>query len=427
MARIAALILVFVLYALPAEVRTLTLRDAVETALKQGPDVLLARYDERKAEDAVRMARAPFIPRVVVGSGLAYSSGFPMSIEGATPSILQANGIGSVFNRPQSLMIGAAKESRRGAVIDTQIREEDAAFRVADTFLEAEKAAKIFEVARKEVDSLSGVLEAVKARVSEGRELPIEVRKAELNVARARYRTQVLETNVHQLTAVLGTILGFDPDVQVQPATAERPQPAVPESADAAVREALGGSKEIRSLESKRLARSFNARSQRAARLPRLDLVAQYGLLAEFNNYQQFFKSFQRHNGQLGISFQVPLWNGPAVNAAASQTDAEAAQLGIQIRNARSRIVADTRKAYDDLKQAEAAWEVARLDLEVAREQVSVLLAQMQEGRTALRQVEESRTAETDKWIALYDAAANVEKAKLAVLRQTGGLLAALR
>ena len=101
-------------YAGAAEVHTLTLKEAVDMALRQSPDVLLARLDESRAEQAVRLETAPFVPKLVVGSGLAYSSGFPLSIEGASPSIFQANAIGNVFNRPQMLKIGVAKENRRG-------------------------------------------------------------------------------------------------------------------------------------------------------------------------------------------------------------------------------------------------------------------------------------------------------------------------
>src|ERR1035441_10910031 len=79
MSRIAGFLLVLVCLA-RAEVRPMTLRQAVETALKQNPDIALARLDEEKAWQAVRVARGPFAPRLVVGSGLAYSNGFPMSI-----------------------------------------------------------------------------------------------------------------------------------------------------------------------------------------------------------------------------------------------------------------------------------------------------------------------------------------------------------
>ena len=51
----------------------------------------------------------------------------------------------------------------------------------------------------------------------------------------------------------------------------------------------------------------------------------------------------------------------------------------------------------------------------------------MQEGRLNLRQVEEARVVENDKWIALYDAQYAVEKARWYVLRLTGGILEAMQ
>jgi outer membrane protein len=51
----------------------------------------------------------------------------------------------------------------------------------------------------------------------------------------------------------------------------------------------------------------------------------------------------------------------------------------------------------------------------------------MNEGRAALRQVEEARFNENEKWIAFYDAQFNLERARLNVLRETGELTAALR
>ncbi|MGA2326120.1 MAG: TolC family protein [Bryobacteraceae bacterium] len=409
------------------EVRTLTLREAIDLALNQNPDILLARLDQQKAEDAVRLARDPFIPKVVVGSGLAYSNGFPMSIEGATPSIMQARAIADVFNRPQSYRVAAAKESRRGAALDAGARQDEIVYRTAELFLEAQKGARMAGVAGAEVKSLEGVLETVRARVAEGRELPIESRKAELNLARARYRSQVLDGNTRAAQNALGVVLGLDAAELVRPVDTESPAPAMPESPDAAVKSALANSKELRALQSKLLAKGFDIRAQRAGRLPTFDLVAQYGLLAKFNNYADFFSKFQRHNGQLGISFQLPLFSGPGIAAASAQAEAEAAQLRIQFRSVRRRIESDTRRAYEDIQQAEAARDVAQLDLDVAREQVSLLLAQMQEGRAALRQVEEARAAETGKWIAFYDAGTNLEKARLNLLRHTGELQAALR
>jgi hypothetical protein len=71
--------------------------------------------------------------------------------------------------------------------------------------------------------------------------------------------------------------------------------------------------------------------------------------------------------------------------------------------------------------------EVTQADLDLARESLSVLLAQMSEGRAALRQVEEARIVENEKWLAFYDAQYAAERAKLTVLRETGDLVASLK
>ncbi len=412
-----------------ADVRTLTLRQAVDLALKQSPDVLLARLDEVKAEQAVKLARDPFIPKLFAGSGLAYSSGFPMSIEGATPSIFQTSAVGSVFNRPQSYRVAAAKENLRGAAFDAAAKQRDVVYRTVELYVEAQRAAQMTAVVGPEAKAFEAVLETVRARVGEGRDLPVELKRAELNVARARYRGRVLEANMRNAGSALAMVLGLDPAGEVRAADSdiETSRYQGPESADEAVKKALDDNRELRALQARMLAKGYDVQAARAERLPKFNLVAQYALLAEYNNYNQFFKSFQRNNGQLGVSVVVPILNGPAVAAATAQAEAEAAQLRTQYRVLRQRIDLDTRRAYDDAQLAQTALEIARADLDTARDNVSVVLAQMQEGRSPLRQVEEARVAETDKWISLYDARANLAKARLALLRQTGELLEALK
>jgi outer membrane protein len=409
------------------EVRTLTLREAVALALKQNPDILLTRLDAVKADQNVRLARDPFIPKVVAGSGLAYTSGFPMSIEGATPSIVQARAISSVFNRPQSLRIAAAKEARRGSEMDAAARQDDVVYRVAEMYLDAARLTHVAEVARGQAGGLEAVVAAVQARVSEGRELPIEAKKAELNLARCRYRAQAAEFGVHAAERALAAALGLDISDEVRTVDRDLPEAAPPASAEESVRMALRSSKELRALQARLIAKGYDVRAEQAAWMPTLDLVAQYGLLAKFNNYDVFFQHFQRHNGQLGVSFQVPIFSGWRPGAAAAQAQAEAAQLRVEIRNTQSRIASDARRSYDDFAQVATARQIAQLDLDVARDQVSILLAQMQEGRADIRKLEEARAAEADKWIALYDAEASLQRAHLGLLRQMGQLTAALQ
>ena len=142
---------------------------------------------------------------------------------------------------------------------------------------------------------------------------------------------------------------------------------------------------------------------------------------------ENFFTRFQRNNGELGVSIQIPLLTGSAAKGLAAQAQTDILELRTQMGQIRNRIQLDTQKSYHELQKATSAQEVARLDLDYTRDQVSLLLAQLGEGRATQQQVDNARLTEQEKWIAFYDAQHAVENARLDLLRQTGTLLAALR
>jgi outer membrane protein len=410
-----------------AEVHTLSLRQAVDLALQQNPDIALARLDEQKAALAVRIAKAPFSPSIFAGSGLAYSSGFPMSIDGSAPSIVQARARQDIFNRQQSLTVAAARENARGSGITTSAKRDEIAFRTATLFLDAQRAARLADLARRQVESLQKIQQTTEERVKEGRELSIDSKRASLNVARGRQRVEQLAADQDTAERSLAVVLGFGADDQARAAKEDPSAPPLPASEDAAIQNAIQSSKELRRLESALIAKGLDVRAQKAARLPTVDLIAQYGLFAKFNNYTDYFRTFQRSNGEIGVSITVPVLPGQAVKAAAAQAETEAAHLRIEMNAARNRISLETRQSYQALHKAHTARDVAGLDLEVARDQVSILLAQMNEGRASLQQLEEARFNEDEKWIVFYDAQYAAEKAAWDLLRQTGDLMASLQ
>jgi hypothetical protein len=75
----------------------------------------------------VRIARDPFFPKLAVGSGLAYSNGFPMGIEGSSPIILQAQQF--IFNRQQTYLVAQSREEARGATLASAGKRDEMAFR----------------------------------------------------------------------------------------------------------------------------------------------------------------------------------------------------------------------------------------------------------------------------------------------------------
>jgi outer membrane protein len=409
-----------------AEVHNLTLREAVELALSQSPDMVLARLDERKAQAGVQVAKDPFVPKVYAGSGAAYTNGYPSPIEGNAPSIVQVRTQMSIFNRPRSYALAQARETARGATIETGVKADEVVYRTASLYLNAEQLARNVLSLQREADSLERVIESVQVRVQEGRELPIAAKRADLDLARARERYENAFADADYAEESLAIVLGFAAGDRAHPAEDDRKPPETPGSEEASVEAALANSKDLRRLESQLQAKGFELRGQKAARLPQIDLVAQYALFAKYN-YVQFFQKFQRNNGQLGVSIQIPVLVGSAAAGQAAQAEEDITRLRTQFLDTRNRITVETRKGFQDIKKGERSRDVARLDLELARDQLSVLLAQLGEGRATRQAVDEARLAEQEKWIAYYDSLHTLDIARLNLLRQTGTITAALR
>jgi len=424
--RTTACLLFAVLALARAEDHTLTLRQAMDLAARQNPDIALARLDEMKARAAVRVARDPFLPHVTVGSGLAYSNGFPMSIEGSAPSVVQASATQFLFNRPQSFQVAQAKEDARGAAIAVTGKRDEVAFRIASLYVDAERAGRIGTLARKSIEDQQAILDVVHAQVAEGRALPLAEKQVALNLARARQLSESLEDDRATAETALAMALGFPAEDRVHAVAEDRAAPLLPASEESAVQKAVESSPELRQIESQISSKQLELRGARAGRLPRADLVAQYGMLAKFNNYAEFFNHFQRNNGEIGVAFQLPIFR-PGVGSQMAETEVDLSRLKIELANARNRLSADLQQAFRAVRKAESSANVARLDLEVAREQLSVDLAQLQEGRLGMSQVEEARLEENDKWIAFYDAQYALEKSRWNVLRLTGTLANSVR
>jgi OMF family outer membrane factor len=407
-------------------VHPLTLRQAVELALKENPDLVISRLDQLKADAAVRVAKDPFVPKLYAGSGLAKVWGYPTSIEGAAPSIIQTRTDMALFNRPKTYELARVRETARGAEIDTQSKSDQVAYQTATLFLDAQQLDRNQESLRLEVESLERVSRAVGVQVEEGRQLPIESKRVAVDLARASQRLSALSGDLDYSEASLAVVLGYPAVDRVQPRGEERAAFELPANEQAATQLALANSRDIRKIESQLVAKGFEVKEGDATRLPVVNLVAQYALFAK-TDYQNFFTRFQRNNGELGVSIQIPLLTGSAAKGITVQAQTDILELRTQMGQVRNRIRLDTQKSYHELQKATSAQEVARLDLDYTRDQVSLLLAQLGEGRATQQQVDNARLTEQEKWIAFYDTQHLVENARLDLLRQTGTLLAALR
>jgi outer membrane protein TolC len=168
-------------------------------------------------------------------------------------------------------------------------------------------------------------------------------------------------------------------------------------------------------------AKEFRLKGERRGYFPTLELVSVYSVLAQFNNYSQFFRTFQRNNFNAGIDVHVPIFSAQTRAAIGlAQINLEAAK--VNLTNKRTELSADVRQKTRQVRERDAAKEVARLELQLSQQNVAVFQSQFAEGKLNLREVEKARLEENEKWMAYLDANFQKQQAQLELLKTAGQL-----
>ena len=404
----------------PPGARRLTLAEAVALAMKNNRAVLLAQTGVSLAGAAHREAQSAFRPSIFLGSGLAATKGFPLSIEGSAPSIFQVQTQMALVNnslrsqeREAAGMEHAAEKSlddKRYAVIAQTVL----------AYLDLERSRRSLEYLKGHAQILKDTAALMADRVSEGLEPPLEETKARLNAARAQSDSLAIEKQIAMLEFSLRDLTGIPQSETLALASAEIPPLPADETLDHLITRALDNNAAIKAIEEEVRAKELRVKGEQSTLWPRINLVGQYGLFSDINNYSKYFNHFTRNNLTFGISIAVPLFDRYRSSAVLSKAEAELASARLRASEARSGISRQIRQAWGDVEQQAAAEEVAKLELEVARKSLEATLAQYEEGRVNRLAVEQARSQENQAWIGFFQAGYQAEKARLDLL-QLGG------
>src|SRR3984885_15230442 len=77
-----------------------TLRQVVELALKHATAISITAADQQHAFASYRELRNSYIPQLNAGAGIGWSDGFPLSLEGAAPSLVNVTAQSALINPP---------------------------------------------------------------------------------------------------------------------------------------------------------------------------------------------------------------------------------------------------------------------------------------------------------------------------------------
>ena len=398
----------------------LTLKRTIELALQNSKEIQVAKIQASVADHAALITRAQFMPNLYAGSGAGYTNGIPETPGGRAPSVFNVTYTEQIFNEPLRGQGKEMQEQAKSQKIALQDARNSVITRTAMAYLELGKVRHTLELLRKEQESADKILQVTQERQGEGFELPVEVTKAQLTKAQVVQRILQLEGRQDELEVFLRYQLGLSDEQAIEVTPEELPGEAE-QAGDNLVAMAMTSNAGLQLAESDVRAKEFRLKGERRGYFPTLEFVSVYSVLAKFNNYLQFFNHFQRNNFNAGIEMQVPIFSAhtkAAISLAQVNLDAAKASL----TNKKSEVTAEVRQRTRRVREKDAAKEVARLELQLAQQNVAVLQARFDEGKLNLREMEKARLEENEKWMAYLDANFQKQQAQLELLKTAGQL-----
>jgi outer membrane protein len=404
----------------PESPAALTLKRAIELALQNSADIQLATIQSRLADRSAMITKAEFLPNLYTGSGAGYTYGIPETPGGRAPAIFNVSYTQQVFNEPLRGQAKELQEQARSQKIALEDVRNSVIVRTAMAYLELGKVRHSLDLLRAEQQSADKILDVTRGREGEGFELPVEVTKAQLTKAQVGQRILQLEGRQDELEVFLRSQIGFAADQPVDILPEELPGQAEQEGANLMAM-VMQNNTGLQLAESDVRAKEVRLKGEKRGYFPTLELVSVYSVLGKFNNYDQFFRTFQRNNFNAGIQVQVPIFSARTrANVGLAEVNLAAAKASLS--NKKIEVSADVRQKTRSVREKDAAKEVARLELQLAQQDVAVFQSQYAEGKLNLREVEKARLSENERWMAYLDANFQRQQAQLELLRAAGQL-----
>src|SRR5438093_5642378 len=150
------------------DVESITLKEAVNRAVRNSREVALAQVRYDVAEKTANFNRSAFQPNLYTGSGAAYTYGFPQTPGGAAPSIVNLSYVQTVFNpalRGQALAANERTEAQR---LELEKTRNSVMLQTTSDYLELGKVRHSLELMRNQRQSSARILNFTMQRINDG-------------------------------------------------------------------------------------------------------------------------------------------------------------------------------------------------------------------------------------------------------------------
>jgi outer membrane protein TolC len=395
---------------------------AIDLALKNSPQVQGAQATAEKALATLEETRDAYIPSLSAGSGLGFSYGFPLG----QPSIFNFTSQSLLVSFSQKNYIQAARASLTAANLSLRDIRQSVAEDAAITYLALDRDQQKILALNDEAGYASHLVSIVQTRLDAGQDTAISYTSSRLTAAQIHLARLRAEDDADADRLHLATLTGL-PSKGLSVISSSIPKFEPPASADAVT--AAGSSPGVESAYAVAQAKQQTAKGDsRYLWRPQIMFVAQYSLFAKFNNYDQYYQRFQYSNAGIGIDMRLPIFDA-GHKARARESAADAARALHDADFARIQFLEGRQKVRRVTTELAARAEVADLDQQLARQQLDIMLVQLNSGNgnSAAPQMtpkdeQTARIAEREKYVTYLDAGFQTRQAQINLMRQTGVL-----
>lgn len=416
-----ALLAVVLMLACSAAAEPLPLERAIRLALSHSTTTAIAHADLQRAIASYRELRNNRIPQLNAGSGIGWSYGYPLTIEGSAPSLVTVVAQSSVVNFAQNQYLGATKADIRAADLQDKDQRSAVIQDVALSYAELAKWEARLVRLQQDESQAQQVVQAVAERVHEGVDSAVDSNKAKLVLARVRlHRTEargsadVLRHHLSDLTGLPVSAIEIDPDSM----------PALPpiRSQDDFQQQAVTSNATIKIADEHAFAQALRAKAEHRALLPSLDFSAQYALLAtNFNNYTTYYTGIHPSNATIGVGIRVPLFN-LTQRARIQGADLDALKAKKQADATREKVSEEILKLERAAEELEAARDVQQLEYELAQSGLEAVRTRIEAKTATLHEFADAQVQANERYLLYEDANFEYQRVRLNLLRSTGDL-----
>ena len=395
---------------------------AVDLALRNAHDVRMAIADVNRATAGLAQTKDAYIPSLSIGSSLGYSYGFPVG----QPSIYNVTMNSLLLSFSQPDIIRSARASLESAQASLRDTRDKVVAETAVSYIELDADTRELEALNQQHSFGDKLVEIERERNTAGLASAMDVTQADLTNAQLDLRRLHLEDHMSLLRLRLANLTGFSED-SVTPESASIPGAPItpnPETLNATLAAHNGA---LASTEAEAKSKLYISAGDSKKNLrPEIAFGIQYSRYAKFNNYAEYYLRFQHNNFDVGINMTLPIYDSAARDRSRASS-ADAVHAREQASLFRVQLSEQTRELSSSLAELRAQQKIARLQSDLAQENVDAVLTQLQNGTgnpnaTPLTPLDEqkARVEERRRYVERLDADFQLLQAQIQLQRSLG-------